>query len=403
MINIERLMQNLDNIGNIGCDIKGGITRTAFSPAYFGALFQLKKLAEQSGYSVLQDKIGNLFITYNPNESDKFIMLGSHLDTVRNGGLYDGALGVMAGLEVLDSIREQALPLQHGLILTVFNAEEGGEMGGTFGSRAITGAIDLTDPHLSDRLSQHVLTTEDVSMSEWDFSNIIAFIELHIEQGPYLADNGYDIGVVDGIVGIYRYDFHLYGTSNHAGTTPMVGRDDPILKMNAFIQHLHDVSLHYEHPFVMTVGNIKVNPGLYSVIPNEVILQVELRDINTDNLDEFIQSMEEYLGDNVENFDIIKNVEKSATIMNPSIVNIIEEAAIQGQNKQIVMSSGAGHDSSSMSRKVPTGMIFVPSVGGISHTPDEFTNKEQIKKGTDTLLRAILNLDKSGSVNNEKI
>lgn len=395
MINIERLSENLKNIGGIGGDGKGGITRLAYSKAYFEALYKLKKLVEKKGYSAHQDKIGNLFVTYNPNAFDTFIMVGSHLDTVRNGGLYDGALGVFAGLEVLDTIQALDIPLKHGLILAVFNAEEGGEMGGTFGSRAISGAVDFDDPDLSEKLSHYVLTVDDVKASKWDFDDIKAFVELHIEQGSHLVDNQYEIGVVEGIVAIYRYDFHFYGTSNHAGTTPMDGRDDPIPKMNSFISHLYQGAKEYEHPFVLTVGNIEVKPAMYNVIPNEVIVRVEIRDIDASNLQNFIITMREYLADNFGNYQVVKNVEKSASFMHPKVTSAIEAAADDSNYNYVLMSSGAGHDANPISKKVPSGMIFVPSVGGISHSPNEFTSNEQIEKGTTTLLRTILNVDKN--------
>lgn len=395
MIDIERLSENLKNIGDIGRDNNGGITRLAYSKAYFEALYKLKKLVEKKGYSARQDKVGNLFVIYNPDDFETFMMMGSHLDTVRNGGLYDGALGVFAGLEVLDTIQTLDIPLKHGLILAVFNAEEGGEMGGTFGSRAISGFVDFDDPNLPEKLSHYVLTVDDVKASEWDFDNIKAFVELHIEQGSYLIDNHYEIGVVDGIVAIYRYDFHFFGTSNHAGTTPMDGRDDPVLKMNTFISHLYHEAEEYNHPFVLTVGNIEIKPGMYNVIPNEAIVQVEIRDIDVGNLKSFITAMNDYLADNVIDYQVIKNVEKTASFMNPKVVSAIEAAADESNYNYVLMSSGAGHDANPISKKVPTGMVFVPSMGGVSHSPKEFTSNEQIEKGTITLLRAILRLDKS--------
>lgn len=394
MINMERLSENLMNIGHIGRDAKGGITRLAYSKSYFEALYELKKLAGSKGFATHQDKVGNLFVTYNPSGSADFIMLGSHLDTVKNGGLYDGALGVLGAFEVLETIKDQSIPLKHGLILATFNAEEGGEMGGTFGSRAIVGDIDFEEPQLSERLSHYVMTLEDVKSSEWDFEHIKGFIELHIEQGSYLIDNDYEIGVVEGIVGIYRYNIHLFGSSNHAGTTPMMSRDDPIPKMNSFLSHLYQEAQKYAHPFVMTIGNIEVKPGMFSVIPNEVVVQVEIRDIHTKHIEAFTADMKDYLKSHVDRYQIIKNIEKSASMMDEGVIQTIEAAAIDSNYHYVLMSSGAGHDAHPMSEKVPTGMIFVPSIGGVSHSPDEFTNDEQIEKGANTLLHAILKLDR---------
>lgn len=393
MINQERMLKKFYEIASIGRDELGGISRLAYSKAYFEALFKLKKLADQKGFQVHQDKIGNLFITYNPSNQKNYLMIGSHLDTVKNGGLYDGALGVFAGFEVLESIQEANHPLNHGLILAAFNAEEGGPMGGTFGSRTITGSVDLDDPNLVEKLSEYMLTVEDVKESRWNFDDIKTFIELHIEQGSYLEDNNFQIGVVEGIVAIYRYDIYFYGTSNHAGTTPMKGRKDPIPQMSNFLSYLYETSKTYNHPFVMTVGNVVVKPGMYNVIPNEAGVHLEIRDIDENRLNSFIESVKKYLADHFNNYQLVKNVEKPASLMDSQVVKQIEAAAEELSYPHTLMSSGAGHDTNPISEKVPSGMIFVPSKGGVSHSPLEITEEDQIMQGTKTLLKAVLNLD----------
>lgn len=397
MINSARMLNNLHQISRIGQDDSGGISRLAYSKAYFEALYKLKKLAEKKGFEIYQDKVGNLFITYNPFNHPTFIMLGSHLDTVKNGGLYDGALGVFAGLEVLESIQDSQYPLNHGLLLVAFNAEEGGPMGGTFGSRTISGAVDLEDPHLAEKLSHYLLTIDDVKESQWDFENVKAFIELHIEQGSYLEDHHYEIGVVEGIVAIYRYDIYFYGVSNHAGTTPMKGRQDPIPQMARFITYLYEAAQAYDHPFVMTVGDISVKPGMYNVIPNEAGLHLEIRDIDVSHLKAFIAQVEKHLADHFQDYRLIKNVEKPSSLMDPQVIKTIEAAAHDLNFKYVTMSSGAGHDTNPISEKVSAGMIFVPSVGGVSHSPLEFTHEDQIIQGTQTLLQTVLNLDQNYS------
>lgn len=295
-VNIQRLMKNLSMTGKIGINSNGGITRSCFSKEYFEALNVLEELFIKSGLKVSKDKVGNM-IGYrdgkNPNA--KSIMIGSHLDTVINGGLYDGNLGVVSSLEIVNMLNDLNIVTEHPIEVVAFNAEEGSELGVTFGSRVMIGRQSLEIENIEEKLNGYNLKISDLVESKKDMSKVGAFVELHIEQGGYLINNGYDIGVVNGIVGIKRYRIEIVGESNHGGTTPMFFRKDPVIIVGKFIEKINQLSREkYSHPFVSTIGNIKVEPGMYNVIPEKVILFLECRDIEEKNLVSFIEDIKEY-------------------------------------------------------------------------------------------------------------
>ena len=401
-VNIQRLMKNLSMMGKIGINSNGGITRSCFSKEYFEALNVLEELFIKSGLKVSKDKVGNM-IGYrdgkNPNA--KSIMIGSHLDTVINGGLYDGNLGVVSSLEIVNMLNDLNIVTEHPIEVVAFNAEEGSELGVTFGSRVMIGRQSLEIENIEEKLNGYNLKISDLVESKKDMSKVGAFVELHIEQGGYLINNGYDIGVVNGIVGIKRYRIEIVGESNHGGTTPMFFRKDPVIIVGKFIEKINQLSREkYSHPFVSTIGNIKVEPGMYNVIPEKVILFLECRDIEEKNLVSFIEDIKEYAKffgkEYTINFkeDFIEQPKMLSSIIMDEVKKSVDELGY----KNIIMSSGAGHDSQEIIYKVPTGMIFIPSVGGISHSPKEYSTEEQIEKGVEVLFKTVIGLDKNQSI-----
>lgn len=401
-VNIQRLMKNLSMTGKIGINSNGGITRSCFSKEYFEALNVLEELFIKSGLKVSKDKVGNM-IGYrdgkNPNA--KSIMIGSHLDTVINGRLYDGNLGVVSSLEIVNMLNDLNIVTEHPIEVVAFNAEEGSELGVTFGSRVMIGRQNLEIENIEEKLNTYNLKISDLVESKKDMSKVGAFVELHIEQGGYLINNGYDIGVVNGIVGIKRYRIEIVGESNHGGTTPMFFRKDPVIIVGKFIEKINQLSREkYSHPFVSTIGNIKVEPGMYNVIPEKVILFLECRDIEEKNLVSFIEDIKEYAKifgkEYTINFkeDFIEQPKMLSSIIMDEVKKSVDELGY----KNIIMSSGAGHDSQEIIYKVPTGMIFIPSVGGISHSPKEYSTEEQIEKGVEVLFKTVIGLDKNQSI-----
>lgn len=396
MINIDRIENHLNTTGKIG-QTEYGLNRIAFSEEYYSSIEKLERYAKEYGFATYIDKVGNLFISYNPKNKEKNILIGSHMDSVKSGGIFDGALGVFAGVEILESIKENNVELiNYGITVVAFNAEEGSEMGGTFGSRTICDRNDLNDSELAKKAAVYNLTIDDLKASVYDLSKVSAFLELHIEQGAFLENSNLDIGVVDGIVGITRYDLSILGTSNHAGTTPMNLRDDPVRKIPVIIDTMFEYASKYENPFVMTVGDIKVKPGMYNVIPNEVKLLIEVRDMDQGNIDDFFESIDSYLKSMDFNYKLERNIEKPSVKLNVEVIATIASCSEELGYKTVIMSSGAGHDAKEMNYKVPTGMIFIPSIEGISHSPDEFSTLEQIEKGINVLYNTVIKIDEVG-------
>ncbi len=395
-INIKRLMENLHKTGDIGYKEKDGITREGFSQEYYQALNVLERLFLESNLKVIKDEVGNILGRREGKDvNKKSIMIGSHLDTVKNGGLYDGNLGIIAALEVVKCLNENNISMKHPIEIVAFNAEEGSEMGGTFGSRVMTGRQNLKEKDLEEKLSHYGLNLENIKNSTKNMNKVGVFLELHIEQGGFLEENKYDIGIVDGIVGITRYKITIKGESNHAGTTPMNLRKDPIKILGKVIGKINDLTLEYKHPFVVTIGDLEVKPGMYNVIPREVTLLLELRDLEQKNIDDFILKLKEYSQQFYNfKFDFQETINKPSRLLDKNIIEKIKIVTEKNNYRGVEMSSGAGHSAKEFTYKVPTGMIFIPSVGGISHSPLEYSTEKQIAKGTQILLDTVLELDK---------
>lgn len=396
MVNIERVMKNLHTIGEIGAVENKGITREGFSKEYYNALDKLENLFKKSSLEITKDRVGNIIGKRKGKKIDgKSILIGSHLDTVKNGGLYDGLLGVISALEVVNVLNDLNIETNNPIEIVAFNAEEGSEMGGTFGSRVLTGRQSLEEKGLSEKLSHYNLTLEDIIASQKDMSKVNTFLELHIEQGGFLVENNLDIGIVNGIVGITRYEIEIIGESNHAGTTPMTLRKDPIKILGKFIEKINNLSQEFAHPFVVTIGDIKVSPGMYNVIPEKVKFLLELRDLNQENIEIFMKRLKDF-SEEFTDFEtnFLLTINKPSKLLTDEIIKFIEKSAKELEYKNIIMSSGAGHDAKELIYKVPTGMIFIPSVGGISHSPKELSTENQIEKGIEVLLKTVLKLDK---------
>lgn len=394
-VNSKRLKENIIEIGEIGKTSLGGITREAYSNEYFEALNKLKELMEEQGLEVKVDKVGNLFGRREGSKDLPTIMVGSHLDTVKNGGLLDGNLGVMSALECIYVLNENKIITNHPIEIVAFNAEEGSEMGGTFGSRVMIGRQNIKEEGLSQKLAKYNMTLTNIEESVKDPREIKAFLELHIEQGGNLDSKNIPIGVVNGIVGITRYKLTVKGEANHSGTTPMNHRKDALTMAAKLILKIDEISKAMGAPFVSTIGFIKANPGSVNVIPGEVEFILEMRDLDRKKIDTVIKKIKDYTK-TVMDYEFIFEllIDKPPIRTNEDITKFIEQVCVYKGIKYEVMTSGAGHDAKEIANKVPTGMIFVPSKGGKSHCPDEFTEWEDISLGTDVLLESILMVDR---------
>ena len=330
-------------------------------------------------------------------------MFGSHIDSVPEGGNYDGVVGSLGAIEVAQTLVENKVVTRHPLEVIIFQNEEGG----LIGSRAIDG--ELTEKEL-DLVSRSGKTIREgikfiggdptkLSSVKREEGSIAAYLELHIEQGGILDTEKIDIGVVEGIVGINWWDVTIEGFANHAGTTAMNNRQDALLAAAKFIEAVNRVVTSVSGRQVGTVGRIQALPGAPNVIPGKVILSLELRDLDAAKIDLLYQKIRTE-ADQIATANKVKFDFKEINVNIPAPTDSRIRALIDQSAKELglttkQMPSGAGHDAQDMARLAPVGMIFIPSVGGISHSPKEFSRPQDISNGANVLLGAVLKVDRA--------
>ncbi len=395
----ERLKQMILELGSIGKTAEGGVTRRAFTNEDIQGRNYISTHLQELGCSIRVDAAGNLIGRWpGTDETLPAIVAGSHTDTVPNGGLFDGTIGVLSGIECIRTLQENGIRLKHPFEIISFSAEEGSALGGTFGSRAMAGQIHLdalTDQQrliMNGNLQAFGLDLDNLYSAKRNPKTMKAFLEVHVEQGGILEQKNVPIGIVYGIVGIYRYEVIIQGEANHSGSTPMDKRDDALVKAAKIILAVQDYVREESADMVGTVGSIQVKPNAINVIPGEVRMTVEFRDINAWDpilVYERLRHFSETLG----GVSFKKIVEKEPVRLHPGIQQKIKEACEKYDIEYNIMPSAAGHDAVAMSYLTPTAMIFVPSHGGISHSPDEWTDWDDITHGADVLLQTIVSID----------
>lgn len=400
----DRLEARIFKLAEFGLQDNGETERVAFSDADIAARAWVIEQMKALGLETSIDFAGNISgIRKGIDGSGKPIAFGSHIDRVPKGGNYDGCVGAMAALEVVQTLNENNIKTRHPLEVIIFSNEEGGVMG----SRAIAG-------HLGEN-ALNVVNSTGYSMGEGieriggDVSRIsevvrkpgslAAFLELHIEQGGILDTEKTDIGIVEGIVGLKWWEVEFTGVANHAGTTPMDMRQDALLSAAKFIVAVNEITKSYDGKQVGTVGRIEARPGAPNVIPGEVVASLEIRDLSSEVISDLFRDIQQKAreiasasGVNIKFHPLDTTADPALT--DPSIQNHIEEIAKKLGFSFKKMQSGAGHDAQDMALIAPTGMIFVPSKDGISHSPKEFTSAEDMADGTNVLMHTILALDK---------
>lgn len=388
-VNLDRIKKNLQTVGAIGNRGHRGYTRLAYSPEEKQALHWLRTELSRLSVAVREDKIGNVFGRWG--EADKpAIAFGSHLDTVPEGGLFDGALGVIVGLECLQTLMEHQYQPEVPLELIGFVGEEANPLGGTFGSRAIAGLIEYSKEFDS---SLHTIgySWEDVVSSKRTSRDYRCFLELHIEQGAVLETHQKKIGIVTSIAGIRRLFVKVHGRASHSGTTPMSLRQDALLDAARLVQKVNELAVQAQGDIVATVGEMSVFPNLANVVPGEVELMIEIRGSDLDEMLSLDMAIREWIGQNL-NADLSLAVQKDPTHLSPAIQSCIDEICRSSHIPHRYMFSGANHDANAMNAITEVGMIFVPSKDGISHHPDEFTSWEDIEIGGNVMLQTIQRL-----------
>ncbi len=398
----SRLEHNLLTLGEIGRDpVTGGIERVAFSAADLEARRWFITRLEEAGLSVRIDEIANIIGTLpGQNPEAEAIVLGSHLDSVPQGGRFDGALGLMIALELVEAMRDLNILLSHPLEIVSFSDEEGGLLGSRGWIGTLTGE-DLEEEYhgrpLTAILRDLGLDPETFSQARRSPDEIAAYLEVHIEQGRVLEREGLQIGIVEGIVALDEYEITVHGTANHAGTTRMSDREDPMAAAARMVVSIREEVEAQGGDLVATVGRIAVEPGAPNVIPSVARFTIDIRDPSRIILDRAITNL-------IDRFDSIAREEgvmvgwetlvqiPAAPADQMVIDTLLEAAALYGYPHR-VMPSGAGHDAQSIARLAPMGMLFAPSVGGLSHSPAEFTRTEDAVACADVLLRAVMLLD----------
>jgi N-carbamoyl-L-amino-acid hydrolase len=403
MINSERLELQLKRLSLFGINEEGGNDRVAFSDYDIEAHTYLSNYLKALGLEVSVDAAGNLIaLRAGKNPTLKPIAFGSHIDAVPNGGHYDGDVGVMGAIEVLETLIENEIWTEHPLELIIFSNEEGA----IFGSRAIAGKIDMAT--LEGKTASGYTNREGVLRLGGNPDRIMevkrsteevhAFLELHIEQGNILHKNKLDIGVVEGIVGLRWWDVEIRGKTNHAGTTPMNDRQDAMIAAAQFVLSVNEIVTQMEGAQVGTVGRIQAFPGAPNVIPGKVVTSLELRDLDAEKIAQLFKMISEkanQIGEDTQtSFTFIPlDATAAPALTDKRVQEIIRKKATQLGYSHKTLQSGAGHDAQDMAVITPTGMIFVPSVNGISHAPDEYSSPDAIAKGVNVLLLSILSLD----------
>ena len=403
-VNEKRLEASIFKLATFGEDENGVTNRVAFSDADIEARAYVAELMREAGLEVSIDHAGNIIGKRSGTDPGKNpIAFGSHIDMVPNGGNYDGCLGSMAGIEVIRILQENDIKTAHPLELIVFSNEEGGVMG----SRAIAGALssaalsvkNITGYTMGEGIMRIGGDTTKLKEVTRPKGSLAAFLELHIEQGAILEEEGVDIGVVEGIVGLNWWDIEITGFANHAGTTPMNKRQDALLAASYVIQAVNDAANSYEGGQVATVGRIKAEPGAPNVIPGRVVLSLEIRDLSSDVINKVYTDIEQKIALIAEKTNTEIQINPLDTTGKPALMTkeIQMEIATSAESMGLTykyMPSGAGHDAQDMALIAPAGMIFVPSVGGISHSPKEFTAASDMANGANVLMRTILALDR---------
>ncbi|MDX8520845.1 Zn-dependent hydrolase [Mesorhizobium dulcispinae] len=397
-INAERLLRRIEELGRIGRDQQGRLVRVAASDMDKLGRDHLVRWLQEAGLDVAVDRIGNIFGIWQDeaNTGQAPVMLGSHIDTVIDAGIYDGCYGVLAGLEAIESLKEAGFAPVRPLVVAAFTNEEGVRYSpDMMGSLVFAGGRDLGEALASVGTDGSVLGKElerigYAGKHEPGFLKPHAYVELHVEQGPVLEREGIAIGAVETLQGISWQRITIDGEANHAGTTPMSMRRDAGVAAARVISFLADRASASSTPTVATVGTIAFEPNAINVIPSRATFTVDLRDPDETHLREEEAALAAYLDKLAASAGVTIHAESLARFepvtFDARIVSLIEDGARAGGLSCRRMTSGAGHDAQMIARIAPAAMIFVPSRGGISHNPAEFTAADELVAGANILL-----------------
>jgi len=399
-INIDRLISRIEGLAEIGAIDGGGVCRMALTDEDRQGRDLVVKWMHELDLEVTVDQIGNVVGIRAGQESGRPVMTGSHIDTVASGGRYDGNLGVLAGLEVIETLNDSNIITRKPIGVGFFTNEEGSRfapdmMGsgvhqGAFELKSMLDVLDIDGERVGDELEK-IGYAGDTSTGDFRADS---FFELHVEQGPILELEDYEIGAVEGVQGISWNEYRIGGTANHAGTTPMRLRHDAGYVAAAISMEVRRLAKEMGGDQIGTVGVTKLNPGLINVIAKEALITIDMR--NTD--EQKLQEAERSIGSFIEQICKAEGVTYSSRTLarfepvsfDKQMVSLVSETASALGFRVKSMPSGAGHDAQMFAPNCPTAMIFVPSQNGISHNVAEYTEPKHLQAGADVLLQILL-------------
>ena len=408
MIDAKRFERNFNAISEFGALKGGGLTRLAFSKEDLEAREFLINLIEKNGFKLKIDNVGNIFAIYDEGcDADaKPVCVGSHIDSVPNGGFYDGTLGVMAGLEALSSIKEAGIKLKRPLWLINFCCEESSRFKtATIGSKIISGKLSEQRLHelkdedgisLFEAMSAAGFKPQNLDEAILKENSLHAYLELHIEQGPVLERSAISVGVVSGIAAPIRFEITIQGKADHSGATPMNMRSDALLAASHIIIAANKFAKS-KKTAVATVGYVHAKPGVLNVVPGEARLGVDLRDINKASLDELNLELRNFVAELSRelkfSYEIRELSSDEPVKLSEHAINLLEDEAKKLGIKSLTLPSGAGHDAMNLTKLASSvGMLFIPCVDGISHNTKEAINFDDAVMATKILTNALIRL-----------
>jgi N-carbamoyl-L-amino-acid hydrolase len=406
-ISEQRLLTRVRELGTIGVDAPQGLVRVAATDADKAGRDQVVAWMRGAGLEIVIDRIGNIFGIWQTaeNEDEEPVMVGSHIDTVINAGIYDGCYGVISGVEVIQTLIEAGFQPARPIVVAAFTNEEGIRyQPDMMGSLVYAGGLSVEEALATVGTDGSILGEElerigYAGEAEPGFMKPSAYVELHVEQGPVLASLEIPIGAVENLQGISWQRLTIEGVANHAGTTPISMRKDAGLAAARIITFLRALADSSGGSTVATVGTIEFEPNAINVIPSRAVLTVDLRDADEEKLRQAEKRLTEYLEELEDTAGVTIAAERlvrfAPVSFDENIVGMIEAAAEKRGLPARRMTSGAGHDAQMMARICPAAMIFVPSVAGISHNPQEYTREADLIAGANVLLDVVVALSEA--------
>ncbi|WP_432354496.1 Zn-dependent hydrolase [Sporosarcina sp. A2] len=394
-----RVADRLNELSKIGVSLDGGITRPGFSKEEKKAKQLVKSWMEQAGLQVTEDGAGNVIGRLEGMDSKKTIMSGSHIDSVPNGGNFDGPLGVIAALEVVEAWKETGHQPAKSFEVVIFSDEEGSRFGaGLTGSHAMVGQltlekvnqlVDFEGKSFKEVVEEYGSSLQEVFKAKRDLNDVELFVELHIEQGKILERNGLSVGVVKGIAGPVWMNVTFEGEAGHAGNTPMNDRRDSLVAASHFIHAVSALPRQFSDTAVATIGKLNVSPNGINVIARKVELTVDIRDIYEDKRNALVEAIRNAASDAGSVHDVEVQCQQTLAVapllIQEQLVSSIKEAITQFGIEPVELMSGAGHDAMIMGEVIPSAMLFVQSKKGISHNPEEWTDMKDCVIGIHVL------------------